>query len=283
MFHHFVDKFNEAAKGRARIDLLGGPEVVPVGDQVNAVATGIADVLVTYNTHKSVVPIIDVASLSLLTPQEEREVGFFDHLDKAHNEIGLKVLCRAGQHSGFYIYTKDKVEKLSDLAGMKIRSHGGFDPILKKFDVNTINVSLGELYSALDQGVVDGAAFAPYAYDQALYEVVNYALDHPFQTAGSTYIYMNLDKFNGLPQDLQDLMLEVALETEEEGGPICYDLHQAERQRLMEKGLEYVKLSPEEAEEFINITLDARWEANAASGSISKEELETVKAMIDNR
>jgi TRAP-type C4-dicarboxylate transport system substrate-binding protein len=45
VFRLYIERVNQAGKGSVKIDLIGGPEVVPTGDQMNAVAKGIADMV----------------------------------------------------------------------------------------------------------------------------------------------------------------------------------------------------------------------------------------------
>lgn len=280
VFKLFVDRFNEAAKGKCKINIIGGPEVIPIKDQVGSVGKGMVDIAMNYNTHTSLVPMVDTVCLSDVSPQEERENGYFDLLDKAHMDKGVKVLGRTGTNSGFYIYSKEKIDELSDFKNLKIRSHAGFDSIFNELGANPVHINIGEMYTALERGVVDAAPYTPYAFEFALQEVAKYALDHPFWTSHTTYTYINLDKFNSLPKDVQDMLTGIAEEVEHEMLEICDVMHEEERQRMMEAGVEYVKLSPEEAEEYVFIGSNARWEAIEKQGLIPKEELDEIQRMI---
>lgn len=280
VFKLFIDRFNEAAKGRCRIQIQGGPEVIPVRDQVSCVSKGITDMAMVYGTHTSLVPLVSVVGNSEATPAEERENGFFDMYDKAHNEKGVKVLQRTETDSGFYIYAKDRIDELSDFKNLKIRSHAGLDPFFNELGANPVHINVDEMYTALERGVVSAAPYSPYAFEFALQEVAKYVVDHQFWKAHSTYTYMNLDKFNSLPKDIQDLLVETALEVEKEMPEICEKMKNDERERMIDAGVEYVSLSPEEAEEFISLSISSKWADVEKQGLISKEVLEQVQGMI---
>ena len=59
IFKKWVDRVNTAGKGDLRIELLGGPEVFPVSDQMNALSKGLVDVVMTFSVHTPIVPEID--------------------------------------------------------------------------------------------------------------------------------------------------------------------------------------------------------------------------------
>ncbi len=59
IFRKWVDRVNTAGKGEIRVELLGGPEVFPVSDQINALSKGLVDVVMTFSVHTPIVPEID--------------------------------------------------------------------------------------------------------------------------------------------------------------------------------------------------------------------------------
>ena len=56
IFKKWVDKVNTAGKGEIRVELLGGPEVFPVSDQMNALSKGLVDAVMTFSVHTPIVP-----------------------------------------------------------------------------------------------------------------------------------------------------------------------------------------------------------------------------------
>jgi len=92
IFKKWVDRVNSESQGELRVELLGGPEVFPVSDQINALSKGLVDVVMTFSVHTPLVPEIDTSGLSDITPAEERSNGYLDMLDKAHEKINVKVI-----------------------------------------------------------------------------------------------------------------------------------------------------------------------------------------------
>ena len=67
-------------------------------------------------------PGIEILSVSRITPAQERQNGFFDFMAELHKDAGLVYLGRGGSVDGansryFYIWTKERVERPTDLAG----------------------------------------------------------------------------------------------------------------------------------------------------------------------
>ena len=84
-------------------------------------------------------------------------------LDKiTHSEFGLVALAwmDGGTRN---IYTKKPVRKLEDLKGMKIRVQGNpmFIEMMNAMGANGIAMDTGEIFSALQTGVIDGAENNP--------------------------------------------------------------------------------------------------------------------------
>ena len=89
-------------------------------------------------------------------------------LDKvsANPKTGLVALCwmDAGSRN---VYTKKAIRKPEDLKGLKIRMMGNplFVDTMNAMGGNGISMGFGELYNALQTGVVDGAENNPPTYD----------------------------------------------------------------------------------------------------------------------
>jgi TRAP-type mannitol/chloroaromatic compound transport system substrate-binding protein len=90
-FMRFMDNVNaKAAKlypGQFEIKYKGGPEVIAFNEQVEAVRTGLVDMVFTATSYyTSIIPIGDGFSATAFKPWEEREKGVFDFMQKIHAE-----------------------------------------------------------------------------------------------------------------------------------------------------------------------------------------------------
>lgn len=132
-------------------------------------------------------------------------------------DTGLKMLMPISLGSGRDIQTRDKQLKVpSDIKGLKIRA------VATPVDVGTFKAwganptplaDFGQLYTALQQGVIDGEGISIGAVLAAKhYEVVKYILRIDYQML-FTQLFMNGKKFTSLSAAHQKAVLESADET----------------------------------------------------------------------
>lgn len=278
MFKTWIESVNAAGKGELRIDHIGGPEVFPVADQVNAVSKGLADIVMTFTVHTALVPEVDTTGLSDISIAEERKIGYIELLDKAHEKINIKVIGRTATDSGFYIFSKEPIRKLADFKGVKIRSHSGYDPLFKAVGALPVGMNISEIYSGLEHGVVRAAPYPLYVYDMGLQAVTKFVLADAFWNSHTTLTFMNRKKFDGLQPKLQKLIMDKQLDIEREMPKVLGDMKSTERGKLEKAGMTFVNLSPAEAKTWRRLANDTRFEA--LSTRIDPAAMAKIKSMI---
>ena len=278
IFKRWVDKVNTVGKGEIRVELLGGPEVFPVSDQINALSKGLVDAVMTFSVHTPIVPEIDTSGLSDITPTEERNNGYLDLLDRAHEKINVKVVGRTATQSGFYIFSKQPIRALADFKNVKIRSHSGYDPLFKKVGAIPIGMNISEIYGALERGIVSAAPYPIFVYDMGLQEVTKFALADAFWPSHTTFIYINLKKFNSLTPKQQAILVNAQIENEKDMAAIDADLIATERGKLETAGMTFTHLSPDEAKKWHDMANESRFEA--LSSKVSPEQMSKIKSLI---
>lgn len=278
VFRTYIQRVNEAGKGQLKIDLIGGPEVVPTGDQMNAVGKGVADMVMTFTVHVAAVPEIDTVGLSDITPEEERKVGYIALLDEAHKKINIKVIGRTSTNSGFYIFSKDPIRKLDDFKGLKIRSHSGYDALFKSVGAVPVGMAISEIYAGLERGLVRAAPYPLFVYDLGLHEVTKYVLADAFWPSHTTLAYVNRRKFESLPQKSQALLIDTQIALEKEMAGIVQKAKEKEMERLKKAGMQFINLSPDEAKKWRKLANESRF--TALKGKIPDEQIAKIKAMI---
>lgn len=278
IFKRWVDKVNTVGKGEIRVELLGGPEVFPVSDQINALSKGLVDAVMTFSVHTPIVPEIDTSGLSDITPTEERNNGYLDLLDKAHEKINVKVVGRTATQSGFYIFSKQPIRTLADFKNVKIRSHSGYDPLFKKVGAIPIGMNISEIYGALERGIVGAAPYPIFVYDMGLQEVTKFALADAFWPSHTTFIYINLKKFNSLTPKQQAILVNAQIENEKDMAAIDADLIATERGKLETAGMTFTHLSPDEAKKWHDMANESRFDA--LSSKVSPEQMSKIKSLI---
>ena len=110
------------------------------------------------------------------------------------------------------IYAKKPVRNLEDLKGLELRASGGAAQALKALGATPVGMPQSETPEALQKGVVKGAASSLETLMDFKYaEICKYVTIfngpvYPFA------VVMNMDKWNSLPKDVQDVMNSMGVE-----------------------------------------------------------------------
>lgn len=130
-------------------------------------------------------------------------------LEPHENGSGIRGLWY-GEEGFRHFFTKDEINGIEDLEGMKLRVSD--DPIMnglvRGLGADPTVVSFGELYSALQTGVVDGGEQPIGNYQSnAFHEVApNMILDG--HTLGAIQVVITDEAWDGLTEEQQDILME---------------------------------------------------------------------------
>jgi TRAP-type mannitol/chloroaromatic compound transport system substrate-binding protein len=87
---------------------------------------------------------------------ERRKNGAYDYINKVWNQKGnMYYLARVVERQPFHVYLNQKIDKV-DLAGLKIRVTPVYRDFFTALGATVIQTAPGEVYTALERGVVDG-------------------------------------------------------------------------------------------------------------------------------
>lgn len=128
------------------------------------------------------------------------------------DEAGVHILFFQ-PYSETVLGTTQAVEEPDDLAGLRIRSVGYISNALQALDAEPAAVDATGVYEALQRGVIDGHA-TPFdaATQLGLHEVAPMTVDSGMGHYASSAIGIDLDFWNDLPEDLQEILTEVSTE-----------------------------------------------------------------------
>lgn len=156
--------------------------------------------------------------------------------EKSNNDFKLIGYWTAGVR---HYYGKKPIESMEDLEGMTIRTQtsGVVGDYWEKTGAVPTSVAWGELYQALQQGVVDSAENAyPYFVQQNHHKTDNgkYITEtgHDYTTR---FLLINGNKFDSYTNEQQDIIMQAAKASVE-----------AERQELYDQETEYKEIAIED-------------------------------------
>jgi len=201
---------NQKYPGQLVIDYKGAGEVIPTQQQVEALRSGLVDMILTAASYyTSIMPEMDTMSLTNLTPWEERKSGAYDYLEKLHNtKANAHYLARLGSGDLFHIFLAKPVQKIDDLKGMKIRVSPTHVPFMRSLGAEPVVTPPSEIYTAMERAVVAGY-IQPVASirTMGLLPVTKYILKPGFYQP-IVLVLVNLDFWKKLPDPLKNLLTE---------------------------------------------------------------------------
>jgi TRAP-type C4-dicarboxylate transport system substrate-binding protein len=203
----------------------------------------------------------------------ESEIGQFKLIYPL--QVGPLLLCT----------TKKKILTRADLKGLRIRVVGAC-PALEKLGVDTLIMPLGEAFTALERGMIDGVMTGASVLPAVkLDKIIRYICLAEFGYGG-WYTLMNLDAWNKLPQDIQYIIDKLNQETYYKRVlPNFYEKDQVEGVKLCQAaGIEFYSIAPDELKQWKveTVGLADEWVAKyEAKGLPGKEIMEEVLKVID--
>lgn len=265
--------------GELKLVYKGAGEVIHNREQVEALRTGLIDMVFTAGTYyTSVIPEMDAMSFTSKTPWEERADGVFDYLNTIHNaKANAHLLGRVGAGSLFHLFLSEPIKNISDLKGKKLRTGATGIPFLKSVGAAPIGMPPPDIYTALERGVIDGYILpAETIRDFGLVKASKYMVFPGFYQP-CQFILVNLDRWNGLPAHLQELL------TRQSDAMAHYNIEK--KHQLLEKefvdfqkeGMQFNDLGPVEGKILVEQANLALQEAIAKK---APKETETIMSMI---
>ena len=155
-FEAWVKKVNADCKGSVQVNYIGGPKAIPTFEQANALRNGVVDLAhTTASFTASVTPEVLALNYTNLSTAEMRRTGVFDYMNQILGEKNLYYYAMTAEGMNYHLYLNKPIKGV-DLSGLKIRSTPLYNAFFQKLGASTVQMAPGEVYTALERGVVDG-------------------------------------------------------------------------------------------------------------------------------
>jgi TRAP-type C4-dicarboxylate transport system substrate-binding protein len=144
--------------------------------------------------------------------------------------------------------SKKPITKLEDLKGMKIRYYGGVGKALELLGATPVSIAYAEIYDALQKGVIDAVCGSPFAQAilSKLHEPAPYFIDPGIGSYGALWTVMNLNSWNKLPTDVQQIISQLDNEVQDRFSQYTMEDEEKKLVEGLATGLKMGELSPEE-------------------------------------
>jgi TRAP-type C4-dicarboxylate transport system substrate-binding protein len=258
-FERFVEKVNQEGKGLIQINYLGGPKAIPTMEQGAALRNGVVDLS---NTTTSFIASVSPESLAVnyasVPWAEMRRNGTVEFLNKLMMEKGLYYFARTGDGVPYHIYLNKRIDK-ADLSGLKIRIAPIYREFFTRLGASVMQVAPGEVYTALDRGVVDGYGWPLLGiFDLGWHEKTKFRLDPGFYNIELGVIF-SAKSWNALNAAQKAFLEKQGEWLESLNADMATKAAPAETKRQADAGIEVIRLPEAEAKKFLQLSLDAGW------------------------
>jgi TRAP-type C4-dicarboxylate transport system substrate-binding protein len=258
-FERFIDKVNTDGKGVVKINYIGGPRAMPPFEVGNAVRTRVVDIAnVTGAFYTNLMPEADGLKLISKSQSEQRKDGTFAFIEQLHNQkLNAHYLARQFHNVPFHIYLNKTIAK-PDFTGLKVRVTPVYKDIVEALGGTTVTTAPGEVYTALERGVVDGYGWPITGiFDLGWEKVTKYRMEPPFYSV-EVGVLVNLDVWKGLTDAQRKVLNDAALwleglDSENEAAI------KAEREKQAKAGIQTIEFGAAEDKIFRQKANDVGW------------------------
>jgi TRAP-type transport system periplasmic protein len=258
-FERFIQKVNADGKGQVQINYIGGPRAMPPFEVGNAVRTKVVDIAnVTGAFYTNLVPEADGLKLVSKPMSEQRQNGTWAFVDQLHQQkINAHYLARQFHNVPFHIYLNKKIDKM-DFTGLKIRVTPVYKDVVEAMGGTTVTTAPGEVYTALERGVVDGYGWPVSGiFDLGWEKVTKFRLEPAFYSV-EVGVLVNNDVWKGLSAAQKKVLSDAALwleglDTENVA------LIKSERDKQTAAGIQAIDLGADASKAFLAKANEVGW------------------------
>ncbi|MCR4420060.1 MAG: TRAP transporter substrate-binding protein [Clostridia bacterium] len=249
----FGRDLEQKTNGKVKVEYSYAQALGKIQEYYDLVARGVCDAAFCAPFMvPGVFPLAEMTTLPFKLPSAEiatqamYEVYKKGYLDEAYNK-GVKLLFIAAGQGDPLTTTKKPVRTLQDFKGLKIKVSGGQqNPRVEAMGGVPVFISGAEVYLALERGTVDGqmAGYAPFPQFKWC-ELTRYATE-PGMGAGNWAFFMNEASYNKLPEDVRQVIDEMAANNEYGliGAKNLDRMAAAGKQCLIDHGAQIIKWEP---------------------------------------
>jgi len=260
-FEKFIQKVNAEGKGLVQINYIGGPKAIPAFEVGNAVRNGVVEMAnVTGAFYTNIMPESDALKLAQMTGPELRKNGAHDYINKVWNEkMNVQYLARSWESTPFHLYLNKKIDK-PDLTGLKLRITPVYRDFFQALGATVVQTSPGEVYTALERGVVDGYGWPIQGiFDLGWHERTKFRVDPGFYNV-EVGVLVNLNAWKRMDDKQRDFLnrMGIWLETLDAD---TIARNEADRKRQAEIGIQTITLEGDAAKQYLEKAYEVGWQS----------------------
>jgi len=254
----WIERLN-AEKGPLQLTFIGGPKAIPTFEVGKAVQGGVVDMAMSTGAfYTNVFPESDALKLTQMPVAEQRRNGALALVNKIWGEKGnMFYLARIVENQPFHLYINKPITA-PDLKGLKIRITPVYRDFFGSMGATVMQTAPGEVYTALERGVVDGYGWPVGGiFDANWHEKTKYRVDPGFYDAEVSLI-VNLKKWRALTAKQREFLQLQALNFE--GRNDFWKAYaQEEIKRQAAAGIQTIRFDEPTSKKYVQQAYDTGW------------------------
>lgn len=262
---HFADSVELASGGRLKIKLFSAGELVGAMESFDAVSKGQADIghdWPGYWKGKNEA-FVAFASVPMGLDAEGYNIWLYERgglemMQELYGRYNLHALPggNVGQELG--LFSNKKATTMADFKGMRVRTAGWYMDILTNIGASVTPLPGGEVYLALERGVIDAAEFSvpsinyPMGFDDITKYVIEPGVHQP---SCQSAFFINKESWEKLPADLKWIVRIASTETQQWSTAWAENLN-AQAIKLFKEKVEFVRMDQDSINQFAKASYD---------------------------
>lgn len=242
------------------VDYKGGPETMEPTQMIEGVQSGAIDgAALPGDYYVQQVPALEIARFTPFTPSEERSEGVSDLWQEIHEQAGLHYVGHTISGIPQILFLKDKVNG-PDLSGLSVRTSSATSNMVKSLGGTPVDLPGGEIYTALERGVIDGTAWTSVgAVDLGIPKVANYYIEPRFYDSLANTV-ISKQTWESLDSESQEAITTTMEDLEPKITEHYGDLAATETAAWQESGMKQIEFEGKDAQSMLEIAYVEAWE-----------------------
>jgi TRAP-type transport system periplasmic protein len=286
----FQKGVEELSGGNMKIKLYGSGQLGSAGENMDMVGKGIADfgcMVTSFAGEK--IPLATAMDLPMMGLHPKQRVALISNFWKTYKGLleyqdryNIVVLWINPGENGD-LQANKPIIKPEDIKGMKMRSLGGATTyMLKALGAVPIQMAPGEVYQALQTGVIDGAVAAiRFQADFKWQEVAsNFTVMAEPLIGTGTFTCVNKKLWNSLSAEEKDIIQKAGVKAQAHAVQIAIDMPKIGAQRMVDQGKKVAYLDQAQTDAF-KAPLKASWDLWLKDNPQGKDFIEQCQSWLD--
>jgi TRAP-type transport system periplasmic protein len=249
----YAEAVNEATNGTITIEFQpGGALAAPPATFENTVAGGQDLGWALQGYHAGVFPVTEIVEqpFQFTSAMQATQTlwDLYDEFPALQDEYSDVQLLGLWTHDIGDIWTKSvQVQTVEDMQGLSLRFPTGImGQVMEAMGATTVGLPAPEIFDSLSTGVIDGLSIAVSGLESfGLYPELAYGTTCDCYVAAQ-YLVINLDAWNALTPDAQQVMLDLGREYSLVAAEVYDEAYVAIFQKAMDEGIEIYELPEDE-------------------------------------